>query len=562
MLFAVCAVLISAAQCNKVEDTPVDTPKTIKDNEEKEDKEKTELKEKEAAIKVFNTAIGTKSLPYKDLREKVKSGKVGTKEPKLIEEKDPEASGDFSCTVKKYSITAEYNENILLDPAASTFYPGAMVRGETIEEGSYKPLGLGNRTPMTMSISLENIAGKVSRDFDPGTISDARQKIRDILAQELTGATAARVNFVIETVYNKEQLNLAIGAGFQYSGAITSVDLSADFGFDKKEVKTRLLIKFIQQYYSIDVDPKAKAADYFTAISKEDPATFAGMPLFVSSIKYGRMVIFTVESNESEQNVRAAFSAAFQHGPAEGNVDVEASHQKVIKNSTIKATIIGGSGSEAVGAISGVEGLLKYIKTGENYTKDSPAAPLAYTLRSVSDNAIMKSFLASEYNIRNCELVSLRYRITMLRFEDINAEEDEDEIELYGRGMIEFLNVPKDWTGSTSIDFFLRSRNEFLKISRRKGITIDLTKSGNYTWDLEYNKNSGQSISILLNMSEYDGSTSNPRARNFLGTDTRQIDLSKLKAEEFNTEIKFGVQNGANKITLVYKIERLPAVSK
>ena len=275
---------------------------------EQEEAEKIK-KAQEAERKSFDAEISSKPLPYADEYKATPPGDIGKK--KELEKSTPKISGDYSCTTVKYKATAEYNESILLDPAPGVFFPGSMIKGESIETGGYTPIGADNRTPMTMSISLENISGKVSRDFTP-RLSEARQAIADILSQELTGATPARVSFVIETIYNKEQLNLAVGAGFQYSGGLTNVDISSQFDFTRTTTKSRFLVKFIQQYYSIDVEAKATAADYFKDITKENPRNISGMPLYVHSMKYGRMVLFSVESTDSEQNVERHFRLVFR----------------------------------------------------------------------------------------------------------------------------------------------------------------------------------------------------------------------------------------------------------
>jgi thiol-activated cytolysin len=126
------------------------------------------------------------------------------------------------------------------------------------------------------------------------------------LSSELTGATPARISFEIQEVHSVEQLKLAIQGN--YNGS--KVNISAGFDFNKQDVRSRFLVRFLQIYYTIDIDLPTQPSDFFeTMLGLEKLGSSS--PVYVSTVTYGRMVLFTVESNYSSSEINAALNAAF-----------------------------------------------------------------------------------------------------------------------------------------------------------------------------------------------------------------------------------------------------------
>jgi len=200
--------------------------------------------------------------------------------------------------------------------------------------------------------------------------------------------------------------------GVSYSNGLSSV--KNQFDFSNTEILSRTVIRFLQVYYSIDMDLPARPCDLFDksvsweSIGKQISGHVS--PMYISTITYGRMALFTMESSYSSTQVHNALQASFK--AIDTNVDLEMGYRQVLANSSIKATIIGGSGSTAVLAVNGFDGLKEWITQGGNYNKDTPGAPLAYKLRYVCDNATGRIVMANDYFIKTCdELVDGRYGV-------------------------------------------------------------------------------------------------------------------------------------------------------
>ena len=326
------------------------------------------------------------------------------------EESDPERDGEdttLECTTKTFKGAPGFNELFTLDPTTDVIYPGAMLKGETIPTGEYERIN-GDRAPITISASLQNIANVKVTIEDPDKLSNVRQGIADLLNQEVNGATAAAINLEIEQVHSAQHLEASIGVNYRGVGKKVSNTLD----FSNSTFKNTFVLKFIQRYYTLDVDtPGNSPSDLFTGLPNVN-LLGSTSPVYVSSVQYGRMVLYTVESNFSMTEVKNAFDASV--GSTDGTIDVE--FQNTINSSSIQALIIGGSGDGAVQAINGPGEVYNFISEGGNYSRDSPGAPLAYKLNFVKEGfPVAKVVLATEYQVRDCDLAYPEYQVTIER---------------------------------------------------------------------------------------------------------------------------------------------------
>ncbi len=319
-------------------------------------------------------------------------------------ERDTERT-ELECSTKTYKGAPGFNELFILDPTTDVIYPGALLKGESIPTGEYAGIN-ADRAPITLSTSLSNISGSPSITIDnPNSLSEVRSGIKELLSREVTGATPAELTIDEAEVYSEEHLSVALGAN--YRGATKKV--AANLNFNTSEKKNKYVLKFIQRYFTLDLDSPGKSpSDLFTNLPSME-SLGSTSPVYVSSVTYGRMVIYTVESNSSISQVKAALDAASKAGPnVELNLDSDS--KKIIKTSNIKALVIGGSGASAAQIINGPQDVYDYIAEGGNYSKDSPGAPLAYKLRYVKEGfPVAKIVMATEYQIRNCDLAYPEY---------------------------------------------------------------------------------------------------------------------------------------------------------
>lgn len=335
--------------------------------------------------------------------------------------------GDYLCSTKTYKAAPGFDQMIVLSPLASVIYPGALIKGETISTGTYEPIS-ASRAPITIFTNFKNITGSIQRTVeDPSKQSDIEEAIKDILSGDITGATPADMNFSVESVYSEEHLKASIRAN--YSGP--TVDLGGSFSYSSDKIENNIVVKFVQSYYDVIMNTPQKPSDLFTELP--DVSSFGStLPNYVASVKYGRMLLFTATSSYSHAKMQAAFSVDYSSGATTGDAETDSEYAKIRSTSTIKGFVLGGSGSDAVKTITGMPGVLTFIQNGGNFSKDSPGAPLSYTLKNIKDNTISNVVLTTKYNVRQCDKVRNRFTITLTNLDCSGVTNEGSTPQMFG----------------------------------------------------------------------------------------------------------------------------------
>lgn len=331
-------------------------------------------------------------------------------EPQLLSGPTTTLQNGVRCVTRSYRWQLGDQSAFLYDPTADVFFPTNVLDGTSIQTGAYRPI-VAPISPKVLSVSLENVGGSPKITVDTPTLGNVREGVAQLLRQLAPVATPARVSMVLEEVHSSEQTSVAVRANYKGFGA----KVNAAFDWNSSEAKSRFLLNFLQVYYTLDMDiTHTSPSDYFVAENLPNMADFnEGMPVYVSSIKYGRQIMFAVESSRSASEVRAALQASYNSVAfGGGGLSISAQHQQTLQQSKISAFVVGGSGAVATQNITNAASLLSIMIAGGNYSADSPGAPLAYTLRYLCDNSIAKIALAAEYTVRECVEVGVEYNFT------------------------------------------------------------------------------------------------------------------------------------------------------
>ncbi len=310
---------------------------------------------------------------------------------------------EYNYTIDYYTAAAGYDEQIVLNPQTDVIYPGALIKGESILDGSYVPVSV-DRKPITISTSLQG-AEIVSVMVEDPKLSTVREAVNGLMSQEYD-VPPANLGFTVENIYSREQMDLALN--ISYSSGINSV--SSSFDFSNTEIRSRVVAKFIQNYYTLDLDLPSKPSDLIDG----DPnvANFGSlMPMYVSTVTFGRMALFTIESELSETEVHTYLEASY--GAVDG--DASADFEKLSAKSTMKVYVLGGSGEDASATINGFQDFKNYITRGGNFSKSSPGAPISYKVRYIHDNSIARVVSMASYPVRTAiaRTDNLRYDISV-----------------------------------------------------------------------------------------------------------------------------------------------------
>ncbi|WP_276391710.1 thiol-activated cytolysin family protein [Eudoraea chungangensis] len=358
-------------------------------------------------------------------------------EPNGTEETTRAGDTEYACTTQNYKGAPGYNELFMLDPTTDVIYPGSMLKGESIPSGEYIRIN-EDRAPITISTSFSNIDGKPSVTIEnPNLISNVRAGIQELLNREVNGSTAAQLISDEYEVYSEEHVSIALAANYRSRAK----EISGNFDFSSSSVKRKYVLKFVQKYFTLDLDSPGKLpSDLFTSLPSIE-SLGSTSPVYVSSVTYGRMVLYTVESQASLTEVKAAFEAAYNIGKNEGGASLEGAYKSLFQESNVKVIIVGGDGNSAAQAVAGIADnptqIYDFIAEGGNYSKDSPGAPISYKLSYVKEGfPTAKVVLSTEYQARNCDLAYPEYEITIVDLNVTNTpgfpSNEGDHLEIWG----------------------------------------------------------------------------------------------------------------------------------
>jgi len=390
------------------------------------------------------------------------------KQAELVDTEE-DTTSEFIYHYDYYEVAAGFDEQIVLNPQTDVIYPGALVKGESILDGTYTLIP-AHRKPITISTSLTG-SGKVSIKVDDPKLSTIREAVNNLMNQEYN-VPPANMGFTIEQAYSEQQLDLSLRASYKGGGT----NVKGGFDYTNKQIKTRLVVKFIQNYYTLDMDLPDQPSDLFT---EDVDRTLFGvyMPMYISTVTYGRMALFTIESEFSETEVRTFLNASYTG--ISGSVSADFDQLK--SKSTMKVYILGGSGIDAGSTINGYEDFKNYIIAGGNYSKTSPGAPISYKLRYIKDNSIGKIVFMASYPIVTAipRTDNLVYDVTaFLQRVESHASDAGGNLELYGA----VYSYPESLGEGVKVNHFPYSSGSWLSVNESGTYNLPDNTSGKREW--------------------------------------------------------------------------------
>lgn len=311
--------------------------------------------------------------------------------PPVLIQTTLEEEPNLSCNVKTYKWGLDVEAPFLFDPTSDVIFPGNIIEGESIATGAYRPVLNANRKPLRVSLSSEAFNTQ-NETIDEPTLSGYRTAWKNMIDSGVDGTVPAKISYSFEKIHSTNQLKVALESNLK----VPFASISAKFKFDDSLVKTRLLVKYTQEYYSADIDLHNQPSDLFKVLP-DNLTSLSYDPVIVSSVKYGRTLIAMITSTESADTVEAALKAKINF-LISGGVDATLKQTQTLNSSNMNVLIMGGTPT----AINGAEGSATYVREGLAFSKGSPGIPMAYTLRYVNDRSIAKIVLSSEYNVRDC----------------------------------------------------------------------------------------------------------------------------------------------------------------
>lgn len=205
--------------------------------------------------------------------------------------------------------------------------------------------------------------------------------IADLIDQLKPYDAAAAVRLNLEQIASVEEA--MVKAGFNVKGTGWGIDAKLDLSNNLSRSTTFGM--FSQAYYQVAFSPEGSPFQFFADdVTLADVQLYAGQnnpPCYISSVTFGRMATFLIDSACSSAEARAALSATWT-AAVSGSGAVDGQTKAVLAQSSVTAAVIGGSsGAAAIPIIDPANGLVPWIKSQIGIAADRPAAPIEYTVR-------------------------------------------------------------------------------------------------------------------------------------------------------------------------------------
>lgn len=341
---------------------------------------------------------------------------------------------DIVAEVRDVDLAEASTGMVSLNPLSEVLWPGSIVDGSSWPSGGYRPITVP-RPPVTLSTSVIDPTGAPSTfTAQPwiGGVRDAIAKKHKELIDHKALITADLSSE--ETVaHSEDQLQVKLHGDLK-SGLH---QLTANANFSTSSVTNKHVLQFSQTYFTIEVRPPATPDGWYSQPHEVDPNE-----LYVSSVKYGRMLIFIFESHESQEDLQTAVDYAYK-GAVSANVNFDMKMKKILKEARTQVLVMGGSTEKALKIItSGYEGIRGYLEEGGTYTVDTLAVPLGYTMRYVATNDVANVLFSTRYKERNVYRATGRFKVKNFRLKCLREGEDH-KTDVYGWYWVASALVPR-----------------------------------------------------------------------------------------------------------------------
>lgn len=344
----------------------------------------------------------------------------------LGDDEDFEANQYYRCTAVEYDLKRNFDSIIAVGANATALKPGMIVQGSGVKDGSLSTIGL-KRSPLSLSINLA--LEDPSRTVDLPTSSTIQDAIASLQrdADDRLGnldVIPAQINFRAESAYSVQQALISAGLSVRYSGIIASGSVGGSLSQSSSVKRRSVVVKLLQPMYTISFadDEKAEPADFFASDLMEgdferqrQQGTMgpANLPCYVQSVTYGRMVVYSMTTNETTTDDEYKLAVQASYGAWSGSGSVNTRQRQLVQNSTVEVQVFGGTQG------AGLDAIKQALRNGDfsAFLQPAPATtavPLSYRINDLKNRQPAVIGDATKFTIRECEPVNdLRFTVSL-----------------------------------------------------------------------------------------------------------------------------------------------------
>ena len=316
----------------------------------------------------------------------------------------------YACESVPYSVTKTPQQLVMYSPNPAYLWPGAFIQGKSHRDGAgaLLPLTIDERAPI--NVSIPGLA--TGQNFR--AVTEVNQaKVAAAIGEMIGNATADNLNtgstsyFKVETFHSEEEFALGIGISGRYLGwkARTQANTST------KGSQNVVSVQFSQRMYDVVVAPPSTPAGFFTPQFTEQKLQEQvdlkrigpdNLPVYVSKVSYGRMMMFTMKSSASVSEMKGLIQVSYSALGSGAAATLTAKQKNILTQSEIEIFSMGGADSATA----------SMIRSGDwrsYFTVSAPlstAVPMSYELTNLSDGSTASVGETTNYSVKTCSELS------------------------------------------------------------------------------------------------------------------------------------------------------------
>ena len=219
--------------------------------------------------------------------------------------------------------------------------------------------------------------------------------------------TGSTTFFRMESYRSEQEFALKVGLSGRYLGWKARTQVSNSTHGQQSMVS----VQFLQRMYEVVVAPPSTPGGWFTSdftqakLQQQINLNRIGpdnLPVYVSKVVYGRMMMFTLKANASESELKGIVQLSYNALGNGAAASLTAKQKNILSEAEITIFSLGGADS-ATAAM---------IRSGDwrsYFTVSAPlstAKPLAYTFTNLADNHDASVTETTNYTRRTCQALS------------------------------------------------------------------------------------------------------------------------------------------------------------
>ena len=325
---------------------------------------------------------------------------------------------EYDCPVYERNLVRTLNNFTSVGTNFGLVWPGAMLEGNSLESGELTLINT-KRAPITLvtNIALE----EVSTTIQPNSVT-AQQAIADfmIAAGEMpegSQAGAGSMLFQVEeaSTFEQSMLSMGVSAGFTDPQSNVGLDGSLSVSETRTSQTHTVVAKYVQEMFTVRVAddlidaPAGFFADDFTASDLEALKNSGVMgpdniPLYIESVTYGRILLFSMESKSVSSSAKLAVALeASMADYANAGGELSEEHEEIFSTATHKIFSAGGTDAAANAAVANLDWSKFFVESPA-----STAVPISFVAKTVNGKKVVNLVQSEVYEQRaDCSLITV-----------------------------------------------------------------------------------------------------------------------------------------------------------